>query len=68
MVEYLLIDPDKLYNLYSYKDIDEYYHFDFLDTFNSIEVNSFYDILNSISSKQLSNLNNYIFLQNSSVP
>jgi hypothetical protein len=63
MSTYLLVDPDKLYRLYNYKDIQEYYHFDFFADFSSIEVDIFYDILNSISKKQLSNLNMYIFKQ-----
>jgi hypothetical protein len=63
MSEHLLIDPNELYKLYSYKDIDEYYSFNFLTNFTSIEIDIFYDILNSVSSKQLSNLNNYIFKQ-----
>ena len=63
MSEHLLIDPNALYKLYSYKDIDEYYSFNFLTKFTSIEIDIFYDILNSVSSKQLSNLNNYIFKQ-----
>ena len=63
MSEHLLIDPNALYKLYSYKDIDEYYSFNFLTNFTSIEIDIFYDILNSVSSKQLSNLNNYIFKQ-----
>jgi|TARA_Y100000389_G_scaffold9045_1_gene8477 hypothetical protein len=63
MSEHLLIDPNALYKLYSYRDIVEYYHFDFLAKFTSIEIDIFYDILNSISSKQVSNLNNYIFKQ-----
>ena len=63
MSEHLLIDPNALYKLYSYKDIDEYYSFNFLANFTSIEIDIFYDILNSVSTKQLSNLNNYIFKQ-----
>jgi hypothetical protein len=63
MSEHLLIDPNELYKLYSYKGIDEYYSFNFLTKFTSIEIDIFYDILNSVSSKQLSNLNNYIFKQ-----
>ena len=63
MSEHLLIDPNTLYKLYSYKDIDEYYSFNFLTNFTSIEIDIFYDILNSVSTKQLSNLNNYIFKQ-----
>jgi len=63
MSEHLLIDPNKLYKLYSYKDIKEYYPFDFFASFTSIEIDIFYDILNSLSRKELSNLNNYIFKQ-----
>ena len=63
MSNHLLINPHKLYKLYSYKDIDEYYPFNFIANFTSIEIDIFYDILNSISSKQLNNLNNYIFKQ-----
>ena len=63
MSEHLLIDPNELYKLYSYRDIVEYYHFDFLANFTSIEIDIFYDILNSVSRKQVSNLNNYIFKQ-----
>ena len=63
MSEHLLIDPNSLYKLYSYKDIEEYYPFNFLSNFTSIEIDIFYDILNSVSSKQVSNLNNYIFKQ-----
>jgi len=63
MSEQLLIDPNKLYKLYSYKDIKEYYPFYFFASFTSIEIDIFYDILNSLSRKELSNLNNYIFKQ-----
>ena len=44
-------------------NVEEYYHFDFLSNFNSIEVDIFYDILNSLNDKELLNLNNYIFKQ-----
>jgi len=63
MSTYLQVDPNKLYSLYNYKDIQEYYPFDCFAEFSSIEVDIFYDILNSISTKQLSNLNRYIFKQ-----
>ena len=64
MSEYLLIQPDLLYRVYSYKDIeDNYYHFSFLPKYNSIEVDIFYDILNTISQKQLQNMDHYIYKQ-----
>jgi len=63
MSEHLLIDPNELYKLYSYKNIQEYYTFDFLPEFTSIETDIFYDILNSISEKQLINFNRYLFKQ-----
>ena len=63
MSDKLIIDPNELYKLYDYRNIDEYYHFDFLSNFNSIEIDIFYDILNSLSNKDLSNVSNYIFRQ-----
>ena len=63
MSTYLQVDPHKLYSLYTYKDIQEYYPFDCFAEFNSIDNDIFYDILNSISTKQLSNLDRYIFKQ-----
>jgi len=63
MSDKLIIDPNELYRLYDYRNVEEYYHFDFLSNFNSIEVDIFYDILNSLNDKELSNLNNYIFRQ-----
>ena len=63
MSDKLIIDPNELYKLYDYRDIVDYYHFNFLSNFTSIEVDIFYDILNSLSDKELSNLNNYIFKQ-----
>ena len=63
MSEHLLIDPNELYKLYDYRNIEEYYHFNFLSNFNSIEIDIFYDILNSLSNKDLSNVSNYIFRQ-----
>jgi len=59
----LVIDPNLLYRIYSSKDIDTYYQFNFLSVFNSIEIDIFYDILNSVSLKQLRNLNNYLYKQ-----
>jgi len=63
MSDKLLFDPNELYKLYNYNDIIHYYNFDFLANFNSIEIDIFYDILNSLTTKALSNLNNYIFKQ-----
>ena len=63
MSEYLLIDPNKLYKIYSSQDVVDYYSFSFLSEFNSIEIDIFYDILNSVSLKILSNLISYIFKQ-----
>ena len=63
MSEHLILDPDKLYELYSSEDVKEYYPYYFLPTFRSIDIDIFYDILNSVSLKVLSNLNNYIFKQ-----
>jgi hypothetical protein len=61
MCDNLIIDPNKLYKLYHYKNIKEYYHFNFLPEYNSIEIDIFYDILNNLNSKNISSLNNYIF-------
>ena len=63
MSEHLILDPDKLYELYSSEDVKEYYPYYFLPTFRSIDIDIFYDILNSVSLKVLSNLTNYIFKQ-----
>ena len=63
MSEHLLIDPNELYKLYDYRDVKEYYNFTFLADFTSIEIDIFYDVLNSLSMKDLSNLNLFIFKQ-----
>ena len=63
MAEHLLIDPDGLYKFYNAYDVDEYYTFTCLPTFTSIDIDILYDILNSISTKSLQNLNMYIFKQ-----
>jgi len=63
MSDKLIVDPNELYKLYDYRNVEEYYHFDFLSSFNSIEVDIFYDILNSLNNTEMSNLNNYIFRQ-----
>ena len=38
MVEYLVKDPNKLYEICNYRDLEEYYPFSFIGNFNSIEV------------------------------
>ena len=63
MSEHLLIDPNELYKLYDYRDVKEYYNFTFLADFTSIEIDIFYDVLNSLSMRDLSNLNLFIFKQ-----
>ena len=63
MSEHLLMDPNKLYKCYTYHNVKDYYHYTFLASFTSIETDIFYDILNSLCMKQLSNLNKYIFRQ-----
>ena len=59
----LIIDPNELYRLYDHTNVNEYYHFNFLSNFNSIEIDIFYDILNSLNNRELSKLNNYMFKQ-----
>tara|TARA_Y100000389_G_scaffold184012_1_gene202049 strand:- start:2861 stop:3241 length:381 start_codon:yes stop_codon:yes gene_type:complete len=63
MCENLVINPENLYAIYSYKELNEYYYYSFLTEFNSIEIDIFYDVLNCLSIKQLNNLNRYIFKQ-----
>ena len=54
MSEHLLIDLNQLYSIYSVDDIDrDYFEFDFLPDYNSIETEILYDILNCLSLKQL---------------
>ena len=64
MSEHLLIDLNKLYSIYSVDDIDrDYFEFDFLPDYNSIETEILYDILNCLSLKQLNQLSIYIYQQ-----
>ena len=63
MSDHLLIDPDKLYKIYSSQDVIDYYQFSFLPYFHSIDIDILYDILNSLSLKRLSNMSTYIFRQ-----
>ena len=44
MVEYLVKDPNKLYEICSYRDLEDYYPFSFIGNFNSIEVDIYYDV------------------------
>ena len=41
MVEYLIIDPNLLYKLYSSENLEDYYSFNFLPEYTSIEVDIF---------------------------
>ena len=63
MSEHLLIDPEKLYKLYDHTTIKEYYRFTYLPTYKSIDKDIFYDIINSLSTKQLRNLDSFIYKQ-----
>jgi hypothetical protein len=63
MSQYLVRNPDDLYKSYLPDTIVEYYPFDFLYEFTSIESDTFYDILNSLSDKQLASLNRYLYQQ-----
>ena len=62
MSSHLILDPNRLYSLYTYKGIQEYYPFDCFTEFSSIDVDIFYDILNSISEKQL-----FLYINNNSI-
>ena len=63
MSEHLLIDPNLLYKVYSFKDIDEYYPFNFFPVFKSIEIDIFYDILNTLPSKDITTIYQYLMKQ-----
>ena len=64
MSEYLLINPNQLYFLYSVKDIkDDYFKFSIFPDYNSIEIEIFYDILNCLSMYELQNLLIFIYKQ-----
>ena len=63
MTEYLIIDPNILYNLYNYKDVIDYYPFNFLAEFKSIDINVFYDVFNSIPHKNIQSCDRYIYTQ-----
>jgi len=63
MVEYLVKDPNKLYEICNHRDLDEYYPFSFIGNFNSIEVDIYYDVLNTMDSRTLRNIYRYIVKQ-----
>jgi hypothetical protein len=63
MSEYLIIDPSRLYSIYSADSIKEYYEYNFLPEFTSIDIDIFYDILNSLTIKQISNLHSFLYKQ-----
>ena len=60
MNKYLIINPDILYKLYSPYNIVNYYPYNFLYKFNTIETNIFYDILNTLNNNSLLGLYRYI--------
>ena len=64
MSEHLLIDLNQLYRLYSVYDIkDDYYYFDFLPPYNSIETDIIYDSINCLSIYSLNNMINFLYKQ-----
>ena len=63
MVEYLVKDPNKLYEICNHRDLEEYYPFSFIGKFNSIEVDIYYDVLNTMDSRGLRNIYGYIVKQ-----
>ena len=64
MSEHLLINPEKLYFIYSPKDIKyEYLYFDFLPQYKSFDVNNIYDAMNCLDLNNINNLNLFIYKQ-----
>ena len=64
MSEHLLINPEKLYFIYSPKDIKyEYLEFDFLPEYKSFDVYNIYDAMNCLSLNDMNNLNLFIYKQ-----
>ncbi len=56
MSEYLLIDLDNFYKIYSIDDIkDEYFNYTFLPNYTSIDIDILYDIYNCLDISQLNN-------------
>ena len=63
MVEYLVKDPNNLYVICNHRNLEEYYPFSFIGNFNSIEVDIYYDVLNTMDSRTLRNIYGYIVKQ-----
>jgi hypothetical protein len=64
MSEHLLIDLNQLYRLYSVDDVDgDYYSFDFLPSYNSIDSDIIYDVINCLSIYSLNNMINFLYKQ-----
>jgi len=63
MSQYLVSDPNKLYGVYSHKDVIDYYPYDFLYRFKSIDVDIFYDILNTLPNKDITTIYQYLMKQ-----
>ena len=63
MVEHLVKDPNKLYEICNHRDLEDYYPFSFIGNFNSIEVDIYYDVLNTMDSQTLRNIYGYIVKQ-----
>mgnify|MGYP001264409940 FL=1 len=63
MSDQLLIDIDNLYRLYDYRNIKVYHQFTFFPKYKSIDIDVFYDIINSLSIKELSNIDTFIYKQ-----
>ena len=63
MVEHLVKDPNKLYEICNHRDLEDYYPFSFIGNFNSIEVDIYYDVLNTMDSRTLRNIYGYIVKQ-----
>ena len=63
MVEYLVKDPNKLYEICNHRDLEDYYPFSFIGNFNSIEVDIYYDVLNTMDPRTLRNIYGYIVKQ-----
>ena len=63
MVEYFVKHPNKLYEICNHRDLEDYYPFSFIGNFNSIEVDIYYDVLNTMDSRTLRNIYGYIVKQ-----
>ena len=63
MVKHLVKDPNKLYEICNHRDLEDYYPFSFIGNFNSIEVDIYYDVLNTMDSRTLRNIYGYIVKQ-----